>query len=173
MALTVDDFADVQSALWEARHKWFSIGVRLRLKVPDLEAIDHELGLDLEGKFVRMILSWLESGQTCTWRALREALEHHIINLPVLAREIKTNFGSNESQSHFVQCMYVFRLSCLLSMQMHAVCSLSGTLVGDDESADNNTSTDVTVKENASSAEYSGKHLILYYTFSWTSLRFS
>ena len=83
-----------------------------------MEAIDRELGLDLEGKFMRMILSWLVSGQTCTWRALREALEHHIINLPVLAREIKTNFGSNESQSHFVQCMYVFRLSCLLSMQI-------------------------------------------------------
>ena len=158
MALTVDNFADVQSALWEARHKWFSIGVRLQLKVADLEAIDRELGLDLEGKFMRMVLSWLESGQTCTWRALKEALDHHIINLPVLARDIKTNFGSNESQSHFVQCMNVFRLSCLLSMQ---ICSLSGTLVGDDESADNDTSADVTVKENVSSAEYSGKHLIL------------
>ena len=117
MALTVDNFADVQSALWEARHKWFSIGVRLQLKVADLEATDRELGLDLEGKCMRMILSWLESGQTCTWRVLREVLEHHIINLPVLAREIKTNFGSNEGQSHFVQCMYVFRLSCLLSIQ--------------------------------------------------------
>ena len=44
---------------------------------------------------------------------------------------------------------------------VNTVCSLSGTLVGDDESADNDTSADVTVKENASSAEYSGKHLIL------------
>ena len=161
MALTVNDFADVQSALWEARRKWFNIGVRLRLKVTDLEAIDHELGQDLEGKFVRMILSWLVSGEKCTWRALRETLKHHTVSLPVLAREIKTEFGSNESQSHFVQCMYVFRLSCLLSMQMHAVCSLSGTLVGDDESADNNTSTDVSVKENVTRAEYSGKYLIL------------
>jgi len=123
MALTVDDFADVQSALWGARHKWFNIGIRLRLKVTDLEAIDDELGLDLEGKFVRMILSWLESGEKCTWRALREALTHHIVNLPVLAREIRTEFGSNESQNQFVQCMCVFRLSCLLSMQMHTVCS--------------------------------------------------
>ena len=60
MALTVEDFADVQSALWDARSQWFNIGVRLQLKVPDLKAIDRELGLDLEDKFAKMIISWLE-----------------------------------------------------------------------------------------------------------------
>ena len=112
MALTVDDFADVQSALWGARSKWYNIGVRLQIKVAVLEAIDCEAGLDLEGKFVRMIISWLECGQRCTWRALRKALKHHTVDLPELARLIKTNYRSDESQNYFVQCMYVFRLYC-------------------------------------------------------------
>ena len=99
MALTVDDFADVQSVLWKARSKWFSIGVRLQLNVTDLEAINREQGLDLEDKFVKMILSWLESGKRCTWKALREALKHHTVNLPELAQQIETNYGSNESQN--------------------------------------------------------------------------
>ena len=110
MALTVDDFADVQSALWEARSKWFNIGVQLRVKVTDLKAIDCEPGLDLEGKFRKMILSWLEHGQRCTWAALREVLMHKTVDLPELAWQIKTNHGSDESQNSFVQCMYAFRL---------------------------------------------------------------
>ena len=112
MALAVDDLADVQSALWEARHKWYSIGIRLRLKVPDLKAIDLEPELDLENKFKKMILSWLERGQRCTWRALRKALKHPTINQPELARLMKTKYGSDESQNYFFQCMYVFRLYC-------------------------------------------------------------
>ena len=100
MALTVEDFADVQSVLWEARSQWFNIGVRLRLKVTDLKAIDREVGLDLEDKFVKMIISWLEHGQRCTWRVLIKALKHHTVNLPELARQIKTNYGPNESQNY-------------------------------------------------------------------------
>ena len=112
MALTVGDFADVQSALWEARSKWFNIGIQLHLKVPDLEAIDHEPGLDLVGKFNRVIIYWLEHGQLCTWSALGEALKHHTVGLPNLARKIKINNGSDESQNSycFIQYMYVFML---------------------------------------------------------------
>ena len=97
MALTVDDFADVQSALWEARSQWFYIGVRLRLKITDLKTIARDPGLHLEDRFVRMILSWLERGQRCTWRALCRALKHHTVNLRELALRIKTNYGSEKS----------------------------------------------------------------------------
>ena len=97
MALTVDDFADVQSALWEARQKWFNIGVRLRLKVTTLKTIDCESGQNLEDKLREMILSWLKDGKMCTWRALRKALKHQTVNEPELACQIKTKYGSNES----------------------------------------------------------------------------
>ena len=107
MPLTVDDFADVQSALWDARSRWFNIGVRLGLKVTDLMAIKCEPGLDLEGKFIKMILSWLQRGKKCTWRELRMALKHSTVNLPELAWQIKTSYGSKESQNCYIWCMYV------------------------------------------------------------------
>ena len=97
MELTVDNFADVQSALWEAKHKWFNIGVRLRLKVATLEAIDYEPGRNLEEKFTKMILSWLKRGEMCTWKALRKALKHDTVNEPELACQIKTKYRSNAS----------------------------------------------------------------------------
>lgn len=109
MALTTDDFADVQSALWKAHSKWYNIGVRLQLSITDLDAIDHESRLDLDGKFRRMITSWLECGQRRTWRALGEALTYHTVNLPELAQQI-ANYGSNKSQNYSVQYMYVFWL---------------------------------------------------------------
>ena len=101
MALTIDDFADVQSAIWAARSKWYNIGVQLRLSVPDLQAIDNEPGLDLESKFRKMIISWLERGQRCTWRALRETLKHHAVNLPGLAQQLETNCGLDKSKNSF------------------------------------------------------------------------
>jgi len=106
MALTGDDLADVQSALWEARHKWFNIGLRLGLKVTALKAIDLEKG-SLGEKLREMILTWLNLGQQCTWMALAEALKHHTVELPQLARMIK---GSHESKNYFVQCIFMFRL---------------------------------------------------------------
>ena len=77
-----------------------------------MEATDHEPGLDLEGKFRRMILSWLEQEQRCTWRALREALKDNTVNLPEVAQQIETKHGSDESYNYLVlnQYIYVFRL---------------------------------------------------------------
>ena len=164
MALTEENFPDVLSALWVARERWFFIGTQLRLKVADLTAIKHESGPNLENKLVNMILSWLRSGENCTWRALIEALKHQTVNFPVLAKEIETKFGSNESENYFVQCI---KLWYLLSMQMDTVCFQTGILVhvGGNECADNDTSTDVTSKESATSTdlnESSDKHLITY-----------
>lgn len=99
MALTIDDLADVQSALWEARSQWFNIGVQLRLKVADLEAIDCRQGINLEAKFTEMIIAWLKQGKRCTWTALIEVLKDHTVNQPEVARQIKTKYnGPNEGQ---------------------------------------------------------------------------
>ena len=100
MALTEDNFPDVLSALWVAREKWFFIGTQLRLNVADLKAIDLGSGPNLENKLVNMILSWLRSGEKCTWRALIEALKHQTVSFPTLAEEIETEFGSNESENY-------------------------------------------------------------------------
>ena len=104
MALTVDDFADVQSALWGAKRKWFNIGIRLGLKVNTLQDIDHDKD-SLEDKLTAMILCWLNLGEQCTWKALEQALKHQTVDLPELALKMKTNHGSHESESYFIHCI--------------------------------------------------------------------
>ena len=51
----MNDFAQVQEALWEARVKWKNIGIRLKLEVSDLDCIDAEPGIGIDEKFNRMI----------------------------------------------------------------------------------------------------------------------
>ena len=88
--MDIDDFRDVQEAIWEARPKWHNIGVRLKLKVSDLDAIDAESGIDLEEKFNRMIKSWLKRIESCTWIDLCEALKHPTVAMPNVADKVKT-----------------------------------------------------------------------------------
>ena len=52
--LGIDDFGDVQVALWRARCKWYNIGVRLKMDLTDLDVIAKERGLEIEDKFNRM-----------------------------------------------------------------------------------------------------------------------
>ena len=86
--MDIDDFAEVQEALWEARFKWYNIGIRLKLKVPDLNCIKFEPGIDLEEKFNRMINSWLNMGESCTWPTLCGALTHPTVAMPNVAEEV-------------------------------------------------------------------------------------
>ena len=87
--LDIDNFGEVQDAIWDARSKWYNIGICLKLKVSDLDTIDAELGIDLEEKFRRMIKSWLRNSQFCTWRDLCEAMTHRTVAMTNVADEVK------------------------------------------------------------------------------------
>ena len=88
--LDIDDFRDVQEAIWEARPKWYNIGVRLKLEVSDLDAIDAESGIDLEEKFNRMIKSWLKRSASSTWTDMCESLKHPTVAMSNVADKVKT-----------------------------------------------------------------------------------
>ena len=83
--LAVDDFADVQEALWEARSKWHNIGTRLKLGVFELDCINAEQGFGLEEKFNLMIKTRLKKMEPCTWGDLHEALIHPTVDMPSVA----------------------------------------------------------------------------------------
>ena len=87
--MRIDDFAEVQEALWEARLKWYNIGVRLELVVSDLDCIDAEVGIGLEDKFNRMIQKRLRQRKACTWRELYDVLRHPTVGMPGVAAELK------------------------------------------------------------------------------------
>ena len=88
LQLGIDDFAQVQEALWEARSKWHNIGTRLKLGVFDLDCINSEPGFGLEEKFNLMIKTRLKRMEPCTWRDLYDALNHPTVNMPSVANKI-------------------------------------------------------------------------------------
>lgn len=85
--LTLDDYADVSAALWDAKHKWFSIGVRFGIKVTDLEAIRNEDGV--EERFQRMVIAWLKAGKNCNWQQVCEALSHPTVGMQHMAAKLR------------------------------------------------------------------------------------
>ena len=86
--LGIDDFAEVQEALWEARSKWHNIGTRLKLGVFDLDCINSEPGFGLDDKFNLMIKTRLKRMEPCTWRDLYDALKHPTVDMPSVANKL-------------------------------------------------------------------------------------
>ena len=86
----IDDFAQVQEALWEARHKWENIGTRLKLNVHEVENIDAEGGMSVDKKFNLMIKTRLKKLEPCTWRDLCDALNHPIVGMPDVASKLSS-----------------------------------------------------------------------------------
>ncbi|CAI8025212.1 hypothetical protein GBAR_LOCUS14585, partial [Geodia barretti] len=86
--LGIDDFAQVQEALWEARSKWHNIGTRLKLGVFDLDCINSEPGFGLDDKFNLMIKTRLKRMEPCTWRDLYDALKHPTVDMPSVANKL-------------------------------------------------------------------------------------
>ena len=84
----IDDFAQVQEALWKARSKWENIGTRLKLEVHELENIDAEGGMSVDKKFNLMIKTRLKKFEPCTWRDLYDALNHPTVDMPDVASKL-------------------------------------------------------------------------------------
>ena len=66
--------------MWNARTKWYFIGVRFGLAAPQLDAIDVE-EKEVDEKFRKMVKKWLETGEGCTWNAVYDALKHPTVGI--------------------------------------------------------------------------------------------
>jgi hypothetical protein len=90
------DLALVKDALWEARTKWYDIGLELEIAPTDLEAIEEGSGSDIELCFRKMLYNWLSKSCTkkrCTWKAIISALRSKVIHLESLADQLETEKG--------------------------------------------------------------------------------
>lgn len=95
--LDIDDLAEVQEALWEARSKWYNIGIRLKVKDSDLECINAVSGIEVGEKFTQMLRTRLKMLEPVTWEELCDTLNHLIVNEPTLARKVKRKkIGSHD-----------------------------------------------------------------------------
>ena len=88
MSLSIDDNVEVLVALHDARAKWRPIGLCIRVKKGDLDAIESEQG-NAQRKLESVVNKWLENGENCTWSAIAAALRSVLVGEPELARKIE------------------------------------------------------------------------------------
>ena len=88
MALSIEDKVDVLEALHYVRAKWRPIGLCVRVKDGDLDAIEIESG-DAQRKLEGMVTRWLKQGENCTWSALAVALRSVLVGEPEVAKQIE------------------------------------------------------------------------------------
>ena len=77
--------------MWNARPKWYFIGVRFNIPVSELDTIDKNNPNSIDDKFKDMIKKWLEIGQNCTWKAIHDALQHPTVDHGAIAKELITS----------------------------------------------------------------------------------
>ena len=73
--LEINDLCFVQRAVWDARSKWYDVGVELLVSPDTLDAIKkNERGI-CEACFREMLKEWLRRPKPCsTWAELAKAL---------------------------------------------------------------------------------------------------
>ena len=100
--LTLDDLSEVRGALYEARAKWYHIGVELKLSVGTLNAIRSEF-TDKNGCNTEMCSHWLRRiDPHPSWEALTKALESLPVGEGHLAQQLRDKYcpGREETIPH-------------------------------------------------------------------------
>ena len=87
--LTDADLRDVRTRIWDARNKWFDIGIELDVQHTDLTAIRQRCNDDPNACLTEMLACWLKRRGT-TWADLIQALRHPIVGFGSLADELES-----------------------------------------------------------------------------------
>ena len=77
-------------AVWDARLKWFDIGLELGLIVTDLDVIEASHRNSVARYFPEMLKLWLRHDTHSTWSALVDALRSPTVGHKELAEYIKS-----------------------------------------------------------------------------------
>ena len=80
--LRLNDLGDVLDELYEARRKWYNIGLKLKVPVDVLDNIDPNDGLR------EVLKNWLKSTCSKTWKVLIDALNAPSVGEHALAENL-------------------------------------------------------------------------------------
>jgi hypothetical protein len=88
--LTPDDLRVVRKAIWDARSKWFSLGIELSITVTALEAIKQKNKENADDCLTEMLLEWLrQANPKPTWACMVAALREPTVGLEQLAESVE------------------------------------------------------------------------------------
>ena len=86
--LTIDNLGDVLEAVWEARAKWYNIGLKLDTSPGTLDSIK-VANQNPDDCITAMIKDWLNNGRPKpTWAAVAIALKSPMVGYAQLAKEL-------------------------------------------------------------------------------------
>ena len=78
----------MQTAIWDARHKWYKLGVELGIKQETLKSIMANYPND-EACFKEMLSAWLHSAPHPSWEGLLAALEQPDVGYSELTVDLR------------------------------------------------------------------------------------
>ena len=85
----ISDLPQVFRAVFDARTKWYDIGLELKIDPASLDAIQEDNPRNAQNCLRDMLKKWLRRSQPkATWRALVEALESPLVDEGLLASMI-------------------------------------------------------------------------------------
>ena len=94
--MTPDDLRVVRKAIWDARSKWFSLGIELSITVTSLEAIKQKNKENAGDCLTEMLLEWLrQSNPKPTWACIVAALREPTVGLEQLAESIESQHSED------------------------------------------------------------------------------
>lgn len=97
--LNSGNMQEVLENVWEARQKWYNIGIQLKLDINDLDVIQRQGNNKSPDDYVvDMLKIWLRR-KGATWKALIDALRHKTVGYPILANNIATKFALDDVDS--------------------------------------------------------------------------
>ena len=88
--MDIRDLYVIYSKLWEARNKWFSIGLGLNMEVSDLEEIQQTNRDNMEKCFMDMLKKWLRTSLRPMQSNLITVLRERTIGFNQLAEELES-----------------------------------------------------------------------------------
>ena len=89
-SLSINDFDVVLEAIWDARVKWFNLGLALGISVIDLDVIKKDAGQNVDASICAVIKLWLtQEDPRPTWAALVDALRSPMVMFEALAARIQ------------------------------------------------------------------------------------
>ena len=88
MALNIDHLGDVRAELYEARTKWYDIGLALKVPVTTLDSIEGQFD-NHSDKLREALKVWLKTAREPTWQDVVGVLKSRVVGEPKLASDIE------------------------------------------------------------------------------------
>ena len=89
MDLTIKDLGSVRMDTFEARSKWYDVGLDLGIPVDELDQIQDEHHGKTMDCHRAMLKCWLKAGENTTWAALIEVLRSDVVEENSLAQKLE------------------------------------------------------------------------------------